>query len=147
MAFKCVPEQVAVAILAGSSKHDGKAIYRRPNGDLTAGLPMRGHQRWVAKGLQYVTIADPESFNIVAPHLENPEQYICGRDGDGRKTPWNVALYLKDVASLQESADAELKALVEKYGVEMVESIKGVKVPDHLKPAPKETRSRAGAAA
>lgn len=135
MAFKCVP---LLAELTGDTKIDAHAIYRRPSGDLTSGLPMRRHHQWQAKGLEYVTLADASSLGKAAPFLRarglNPQEFVCGHDGDGNATPWNPKAYLADRADQQAVEDADLAALVEKYGVDMVESIKGVKVPEHLKP-------------
>ena len=133
MAFQCVP---FIAELTGDTKQDAKAIYRRPSGDLTAGLPMRRHNQWTAKGLEYVTVADAESFALAAPFLRmrgvNPAEFICGIDGDGRPTPWKSELYLAGRQEQQADADAALRVLIAKYGVEMVEQIRGSKVPEHL---------------
>ncbi len=135
MALKCVPLN---AQWCGSTKLDLRAIYRRRNGDLTSGLPLRGHQTWVAKGLEYVTLADAESLSSAASSLraegKNPQDYVAGIDGDGRPTPWNVALYLEDAQVVQAKADADLKTMIEQFGVETVERIKGITVPAHLRP-------------
>ena len=142
MALKCVP---FLHELAGDTKLDAHAIYARPNGDLTSGLPMRRHSGWTKKGFKYVTLADAESFKLAVPFLRqqnlDPKDYVCGNDGDGRPTCWNVELYLEDHTAKQAAADAELKAMVEKFGAETVEAIKGIKVPDHLKPAESKVKA------
>lgn len=145
MAFQCVPLN---GDWATNTKLDMHAIYARPNGDL-ATLPMRRHHQWEAKGFRYVTLADAESLAIAVPFIRaqglNPQDFVAGIDGDGRPTPWNVQAYLANQKAHQADADAELKALVEKYGVEQVEQIKGIKVPDHLRPAPKRGKGEAAA--
>lgn len=135
MALECVP---LINELTGDTKMDAHAIYRRPNGDLTSGLPMRRHHAWLAKGFEYVTLADPASLQLAAPFLQarglDPNQFVAGIDGDGRRTPWNPAKYHEDTRAQQAAEDAELAALVEKHGIETVEAIRGIRVPDHLRP-------------
>jgi hypothetical protein len=136
--LQCVPFLGSLA--DGGTKQDVRAIYRRPNGDLTSGLPMRRQNQWVTKGLEYVTLADAESLKIAAPMLQaqglNPQAFVAGIDGDGRPTPWKVDLYLADQKEKQHDADAELRAMIAQYGIETVEAIKGMKVPEHLKHEP-----------
>lgn len=143
MALKCVP---LVAGMTGDTKHDLRAIYRKPNGDLSAGLPMRRHQQWLNKGFEYVTLADADSLVTAAPLLQaaglNPQDYVAGRE-DGRPTPWNVAAYLVDDKARIARDEAELKAKIDKYGVDTVESILGLKVPDHLRPVTVAKASKA----
>ena len=143
MALACVPFQ---AQFTGDTKLDLRAIYKRPNGDLTSGMPMRRHSQWAQNGLEYVTLADADSLQIAAPFLRasglNPQDYVCGVDGDGRPTPWNVAKYLEGAAADKVSADQELKALVDKYGADVVESIKGVKVPANMKTAARKAAEK-----
>ncbi len=148
MALKCVPLNHQ---WCGSTKLDLRAIYRRTNGDLTTSLPLRGHEKWLAKGLEYVTLADAESFSIAAPYLraegKNPQDYVAGIDGDGRPTPWNVALYLADTKATRDSADAKLAEMVAEFGVEAVEKITGKSVPDALRPAEAKIEKRTKAVA
>jgi hypothetical protein len=145
MAFQCVPLNPAWTV---DTKLDMHAIYARPNGDL-ATLPLRRHHQWTAKGFSYVTLADAESFKIAVPFLSahgyDPQAFVCGIDGDGRPTCWNVQAYLANQKVHQADAEAELKALIDKFGVEQVEQIKGIKVPDHLRPAPKRTKAETAA--
>jgi len=145
--FKCVPLNHA---WTGSTKLDLHAIYKRPNGNLAA-LPLRRHHQWMTKGMEYVTLADAQSLSDAAPFLRsqglNPQEFVCGLDGDGRPTPWIPALYLETQSVNRADADAELKSLVAEHGVDVVERIRGIKVPEHLKPEAKSVRKPAGAAA
>jgi hypothetical protein len=141
MAFQCVPFN---GEWTGDTKLDLRGIYRRPSGDLTSDLPLRRHTKWVAKGLEYVTLADAESFAIAVPFLRaqglNPQDYVAGRDGDGRPTPWNVEAYLADQQSVRAAKDDEIRALVAEFGVDVVEKIKGIPVPAHLRPETKAAK-------
>lgn len=134
MAVKCVPLNPD---WTGSTKFDMRAIYARPNGDLTTALPLRRHASWEAKGFRYLTLADAESLTLAVPFLRsqglNPQDFVAGVDGDGRPTPWNSAAYMADVKIKQVDADAELLERVRKYGVETVEQITGQIVPAHIK--------------
>lgn len=142
MAFKCIPLNPA---WTGTTKLDLRAVYKRKNGDLCSNLPLRGHHAWEAKGLEYVTLADAESFERAVPFIRssglNPADYICGIDGDGRQTCWNAQMYLADQKVAAGEAEKELAALVEEHGVDAVEAITGKPVPAHLRPkvaAPEE---------
>jgi hypothetical protein len=134
MALKCIPLNPA---WTGDTKLDLRAIYKRPNGDLTGSLPMRRHHSWEAKGLAYVTLADAESFVLAIPFLRslglNPNDFVAGIDGDGRPTPWMAEAYLADEKANQVTADAKLAAMVAEFGVEAVEKITGKPVPDALR--------------
>lgn len=145
--FKCVPLNHA---WTADTKLDIHAIYKRRNGDLMT-LPMRGHAKWMAKGFEYVTLADAESFKVAIPFIRSlgvdHREFICGIDGTGRDTCWDVEQYLANRGVETAAEDAEIKGLVEKYGVELVEQIKGTKVPAHLKPEAKKATAKAGAAA
>lgn len=141
MALKCIPLNPA---WTGDTKLDLRAIYRRPNGDITTALPLRRHHSWEAKGLTYVTLADYESFAIAVPFLRasgyNPQEFVAGMDGDGRATPWNADTYSADTKATLASAEADLKALIAEFGVEQVEKIKGITVPAHLRPEPETVK-------
>ena len=134
MAFKCVPLNPA---WVGDTKLDIRAIYKRANGDLTSGLPLRRHHNWVAKGLEYVTLADPDSLSKAAKFLKaeghDVNSFVMAIDGNGDPTPWDVAKYVAEHGAAKAQADADLKALIAEYGWETVEKIKGVKVPEHLR--------------
>ncbi len=149
-----------------SEKIDAKAIYRRPhrhaitleilrdeNGAMRwdfSALPVRRHNDWLAKGFEYVTIADAESLGMVAGSLRaqglDPRSFIA----DPRtNSPWHpdkyAAILKQDVADEYE----KLRAFVEKHGAEAAEDFLGRPVPEALrglgpKGAPK---IKAGAAA
>jgi hypothetical protein len=143
MPLKCVPLNPA---WTGDTKLDMRAIYRRPNGDTTSALPLRRHHSWEAKGLTYVTLADAESLSVASNSLRasglNPQDYVVGIDLSGKPTPWDEKVYMADTAANEAAAEADLKAMVEQFGVETVEKIKGVKVPEHLKPVAVEAKAK-----
>lgn len=145
--YPCVPLNLD---WTGSTKLDLHGIYDRGNGDLCT-LPMRRHQQWMAKGFSYVTLADAESFKKAVPFLQavgkNPQDYIAGIDGDGRPTPWIAAKYIAEQQATRADSDAELKGLIDQYGVEQVEKIRGAKIPARLLPTEPKARTKSGAAA
>lgn len=76
-------------------KADLHAIYRRPNGDLTTGLPVRRHLDWSRKGFEWVTLADTESLMAAAGSLRaqgyDPRRFVA----DPRtNSPWSYEAYV-----------------------------------------------------
>ncbi len=119
-------------------KYDIRGVYRRPNGDLMPSLPITAHNKWQAKGFEFVTLGDAASLaqaaHVLRQHGHDPHSFICGRDGDGQQTCWNVNLYLAGEKDSQAAAEAKLAEQIEKYGVAAVEEMTGKPVPAHLKP-------------
>lgn len=126
------------------SKLDIKAIYRRPRWtkdefdqeipetgpdglplwDLTGPLPIKQHNKWAAKGFQYVTLADRDSLIAAAKHGTLLEGSV--RDYDQHQTggPWNYKMYAVSQSSTDNSALLQLRADVERFGSEAVEAIR-----------------------
>ena len=149
--LKCVP--LDLAWTGGETKLDLKAIYRRrkqdnwgnpvldadglEQWDTTSGLPLRRHNAWLAKGFEYVPLADFDSLEKVGPQLTRD----TGRDWreyiqDLRtRSPFSLALYIKGLD--QERADTlkELRELVAEFGVEMVTRLKQKEQPKWQMPA------------
>jgi hypothetical protein len=147
MALKCVPLNPD---WVGNTGLDMRAIYRRPNGDLTADLPLRRHNQWQAKGFEYVTLADASSLKLAAPWLmskgHNPQEFVAGYSNEGA-TPWNVTKYLEGAHAADVAAADELKRLVDQFGVDAVEKITGKPVPERLKAEAAIAAKKAGAKA
>lgn len=146
--FKCVPLDNAWTI--PGTKLDLKAIYRRParvvgefdevrqavgaDGmplyDITGPLPLRRHSDWLAKGYEYVTLADMKSLEDVAPSLRqrglSPAEFLQHPVFG----PWNPKLYLASQGKVDQEKFAQLVAHVRKVGVEAYEDITGKKVPE-----------------
>lgn len=160
--LKCVPFN---DVWITHDQMDLHAIYRRPTfredeygerylvpgqWDLTGPLPVKSHNRWRTKGFEYVTLADRNSLRIAAQH--GTVKLIDGvknwRDYDQHQTggPWNYRKYAEgqkvDAVAQKAAADQaenELRAMVDKFGWEAVETIKqqadpGFKVPESMKP-------------
>lgn len=157
--FRRVPFDPAWTI--AGTKYDLKAIYRRPQRttdefdrvvpavnaqgipmwDLTGPLPLRRHADWVAKGYEYVTLADMESLEKAAPGLRkrglNPQEFIQ----HPQLGPWNPKMYLKVAHEADSAAYAELAALVAQFGAEAVIQIRravdpNFDLPQTLQPKP-----------
>jgi len=151
---------------------DLKAIYRRPHmepdaygdhhqtldkdgmpeWDIVGPLPIKNHNKWAAKGFEYVTLANRESLveayrkGTLLPEGAVPRDYDQHRTGG----PWNYRLWLEGRAGEADSAFALLKADVEKFGADAVESIRrridpSFTLPPSLRSEPKPRK--AGAAA
>jgi hypothetical protein len=160
--LKLVPFQAA---WIQHEKLDLHAIYRRPRfredeygeiqpvpgeWDLTGPLPVKQHNKWQAKGFEYVTLANRDSLRSAAKLGT-----IAGdwREYDQHQTggPWNYRKYAEgqkvSAAVEQEQAAvalAKLQADVERFGWEAVEAIRqqadpSFKVPESMK-TPKPAR-------
>jgi len=138
-----VPVPLDLAWVTGRS--DLKAIYRRPvltwagsrvvqvtdaEGrplwDLTAGLPLRRHMHWVAKGYQYITLADAES--LCAPEVVgslqarglNWRDFICH---PATGSPWSYEAYRAWAAQAASEASSQQDAVIAQYGAEVVRAV------------------------
>lgn len=146
--FRPVPLQV---VLQAAVKNDLKAIYRRirrtvgafdeeivvtgddgmPLWDLTTPLPVARHNDWMKKGFEYVTLADRDSLDKVAPFLAiqdpplNVRDYVCHPHFGA----WNPKLYAAVAAEGDRAAIGELFRLLDQYGVQTVEAIRGTRLP------------------
>jgi hypothetical protein len=147
MSLKCVPLNPD---WVGNTGLDMRAIYRRPNGDLTTALPLRRHNQWASKGFEYVTMADAESLKMAAGWLMsrgmNPQEFIAGYTNEGG-TPWSVAKYLEGAKVAEASADEETRKLIAQFGVDAVEKITGKPVSDRLRAEAAMAKAKAGAKA
>ena len=148
-AFRCVPLDHR---WTGDTKLDMKAIYRRPardaqgqpkrdaegriQWDLTSGMPLRRHSHWLAKGFEYVTLADAESLSMAASALRDagldPAGFVVNRRNN---SPWDVAQYLAAVETLEGEETRDLAALVAKHGADATEEIMRVHQPGFVLPA------------
>ncbi len=139
-----------------SDKIDLHAIYRRPrfvedrygdmkreydsNGvptwDLTGGLPVRQHTKWLAKGFEYVTLSNRASLvmaakaGTIAGDWHEYDQHQVGG-------PWNGQRYLDGQEAATTNDAAQLKADVYEFGSRAVEKIQqrhepGFTLPPHL---------------
>jgi hypothetical protein len=146
--FKPVPLQV---VLQASAKVEMKAIYRRlrrtvgafdeeileigedglPLWDLTTPLPVARHNDWIKKGFEYVTLADRESLDKVAPFLAVQEPPLNARDylQHPHFGAWNPKLYSATAAEGDRQAVRDLFKLLDEFGQATVEQIRGTKIP------------------
>jgi len=162
-------------------KLDLKAIYRRPRWtkdefdqdipelgpdglplwDLTGPLPVKQHNKWKAKGFEYVTLADRNS--LIEAYKKATLIGGSVRDYDQHQTggPWNYKMYAAGQSQADNSALLQLRADVERFGSDAVESIRrrvdpkftlpknlqgiepGGELPPLTKPAPKKAAAPA----
>lgn len=144
-------------------KLDVHAIYRRPRyrvdeygervreygpdgvplWDLTGPLPVNSHDHWVEKGFEYVTLADRVSLFEAAKHntITDAQGHPCDwRLYDQHTTggPWNYRKYMEGQAATTTREAEQLKADVERFGSEAVETIRrqtdpSFALPPHLR--------------
>jgi len=150
--FKPVPLQL---VLQASTKLDLKAIYRRqqravgpfdeeilltgddglPLWDLTTPLPVRRHGDWLKRGFEYVTLADMDSLEKVAPWLKNegldPRDFLFHRHFG----PWNPKLYSATAAEGDRQSIVRIFDALDKHGIEAYEDITGAPLAETLRQA------------
>lgn len=136
--LKCVP--LNTAWTGSETKLDLKAIYRRrkqdnwgkpildknkmEQWDTTGPLPLRRHHQWVNKGFVYVTLADYDSLEKIAPELEAQglpwREFIQDRR---TRSPFSAELYQAGLKEELKTELADIKALIEEHGPEAVAAI------------------------
>jgi hypothetical protein len=139
----------------GSDSLDIKAIYRRPAMDgrrrmlspdgvplwnYTAGLPVMRHNDWLKKGFEYVSLATVKDLKDAGCAVE-PYLSSYGTYGALEKRVFNVAGLMADQRAQDALDFADLTAMVEKYGANVVEEIKqqanpSFTLPESLRRAP-----------
>lgn len=146
--FKPVPLQV---VLQASAKVQLKAIYRRlrrtvgpfdeeileigqdglPLWDLTTPLPVERHADWIKKGFEYVTLADRDSLDKVAPFLAVQDPPLNAKDflQHPHFGAWNPKLYSATAAEGDRAAVKELFKLLDQHGQAVVEQVRGTTIP------------------
>ena len=144
MSLKLVPfNEVWIA----HDKLDVHAIYRRPRWvedefgemqrelsaggaqtwDLTGPLPVKSHNKWRAKGFEYVTLADRDSLVSAArsgtlkPEGATANDYVQNTTTGG---PWNYKKYVHGQAETVTLEAEQLRADVEEFGSAAVEAIR-----------------------
>lgn len=138
-----------------NDKIDLKAIYRRPRytedaygemvrettadglpaWDLTGGLPVKSHNKHVAKGFEYVTLADRDSLHIAATHKTidgDWRQYVQDPRTGG---PWHYRKYVEGQTVADAEATQRLAEMVAKYGPDLVQDMKRETEPGYVLPA------------
>lgn len=127
-------------------KLDIKAIYRRPRWtkddfdqdvqetgpdglplwDLTGPLPIKQHNKWKAKGFEYVTLADRDSLieayrkNTLLPHGTHAREYDQHQTGG----PWNAKMYMAGQSTADNATLLQLRESVQRYGSEVYTNIR-----------------------
>lgn len=149
-----------------NQKLDVKAIYRRPRFvkdefdqdvlerdaegvacyDLTTPLPVRSHNRWRAKGFEYVTLASRADLYEAAKKgtvVDDTGAPCNGRMYDQHQTggPWNAKMYLAGQRLADSAALQKLRLDVERFGSDAVEVIRQqtdptFTLPPHLRNIP-----------
>jgi hypothetical protein len=95
-----------------------------PTWDLTGPLPVRQHNKWTAKGFEYITLANRESLYMAArTNTLPPGKTIQEYDQHQTGGPWNFRKYIEGEDAMMTLDAAQLKADVEEYGSAAVEMI------------------------
>lgn len=121
----------------GSDKLDVKAIYRRPRKDalgnrvivaglpqwdLTAGLPVRRHNDWAAKGFEYVSLATwadvvaAGNTLLASGYTANDFVELYAAQGEADRRGFRVDRYQQATAADATAAYGKLAELVKLHG-------------------------------
>jgi hypothetical protein len=125
-------------------KIDIKGIYRRPRWtkdefdqdvqevgpdgqplwDITGPLPLKQHNKWSAKGFEFITLADRDSLIAAARAATLLDG--SARDYDQHQTggPWNYKMYLAGQQDRDSAASLQLRENVQRFGSEAYEAIR-----------------------
>jgi hypothetical protein len=153
-------------IWVSSAKLDLHAIYRRPRWtqdefdelvqardpeglplwDITTPLRVLDHNRLRAKGFEYVTLASRKDLQDAAhagtvqllPGMTSWREYDQHQTGG----PWNYKKYIAGQQDADTAALQKLKADVEQFGSDAVESLQGIKLPESLKGIAPKSKAR-----
>jgi hypothetical protein len=133
--------------------------------DLTPGMSIRNHQKFMQKGMEYVTLATVEDVTLAGdpsiaekgatplgagtrvtlyPDEHGPADYI--RQSTGVRGPWNATAYLKDLADERAEKIARVRENVVEHGPDLAERFEqqtdpGYRLPAKYREAVAETRS------
>jgi len=118
------------------SQLDLKAVYRRQKRDnwgkpildaqgreqwdTTSPLPLRRHHDWLAKGYEYITLADEESLKSVAGGLEH--DWRTYMNDKRTRSPFSSEVYQAEQKEALDKDIANLIRLVKEHGAESVEA-------------------------
>lgn len=137
-----------------NDKLDLKAIYRRPRykeddygemirettpdglpaWDLTGPLPVKQHNKWNAKGFEYITLADRDSLHLAAAHKTIEGDWRVYVQDPRTNGPWHYRKYVEGQAGVEQDAAQRLADLVEKYGPDMVQEMRRETDPTYTLP-------------
>ena len=112
----------------------------RPLWDITTPLPVKQHNKWRAKGYEYVTLARRDDLLTAAQKGTLAGGSIAEYAQDPRTGgPWNIHKYMDGEAVAATDDLAQLRADVAEFGAVAVEKIRrsvdpGFVMPDDLKP-------------
>lgn len=140
-------------------KLDLKGIYKRPryikndvdeevlerdaNGqplyDITSALPIRQHNKWVAKGFVFVTLASRADLRAAFEKgtlIDEVGNMVGPREFDQHQTggPWNYKLYVKGQQSSDSAYFLQLRDQVQQFGSAAVEQIRRTTDPHFVLP-------------
>ncbi len=140
-------------------KIDVHAIYRRPRyvedefgemvrefdnsgkatWDITGPLPVRQHNKWRAKGFEYVTLANRTSLKIAAQFGTLPPG-TSAAEFDQHQTggPWSWKKYVQDAETMSTIEAEQLRQDIDEFGADVVERIRqrtdpAFRIPEHLR--------------
>lgn len=139
------PSWVSTTGPSGAPLLDIKAIYRRPQKDrfgdlildeagfpqwdLTTGLPLQHHAKWIARRFEYVTLATRlDLLAVAAPDvmehgvvpLHDWQSYVQNRLTDG---PWHPAQYVADLKAERAAQVKRLMDTIARFGPDVAEEM------------------------
>lgn len=125
-----------------------------PTWDMTGPLPVKQHTKWLAKGFEYVTLADRDSLRMAGQFGTVLDEFgnVCDwRKYDQHQTggPWNWKKYHEGQSESTTIAQEKLKEDILKWGPEAVEAIRrqvdpSFRLPDHMRNLKPEPQKKGG---
>lgn len=106
--------------------------------DITSPLPVRAHQKWLAKGMRYLTLADRGSLIDAARTGTLIGGKVADYDQHQHNGPWNYRMYVEGLGETHSEELRQLLADIDEFGPDVVEKLRkrenpAFKLPDHLR--------------
>lgn len=114
-------------------EHDNNGV---PTWDTTTPLPVRHHNRWRAKGFEYITLANREALVVAARYGTLPQGTTMKDFEQDQRTggPWNYKKYAQGQETAISEEAEQLRLDVEEFGSEAVERLRRRTDPDFVLP-------------
>jgi hypothetical protein len=137
--MELVPFEAIAKLTESGSKQDLKGVYRRPSASgvsLVHDLPLRRHNDWIGKGLEFVSLATMTDLKEAAGHIRAAGlDPLVMRGSYDRSGNFDFAAYLAEAKLHDAAFIADLQAKVDKFGADAVVEMMRMQNPAFVLPA------------